>query len=574
MVIFAPGSLTPAREGEETVPKDATKTYNGLFIHLGCANGKGVFAVTENHSVVNYAVFHQRRRVNMFRRDRLNLTLIAALLALVMAVAFYVPAMASDPTTITILHVNDVHGRMDAFKSGNVDLGALSKVAAYVAELRKNPDANIMLLSAGDMIHGTNVVNLFGGLPMIEVMNIMGFDAMALGNHEFNYGQEQLLALEEKAQFPFLAANVIYPLTLRSMAGDWVVKEVAGVKVGIFGLSPLETPIVTHPNNVIGLEFVDPVAIAKKQVEILSQEADIVICLSHLGYSADKELAAAVPGIDIIVGGHSHTLLKAPERVEDTIIVQAGEWAANLGKLDVIVDGDRIVAYDGNLIPITADMPASAPSSAVGEVLDKYSKALSDKMSVVVGSTPVALVGERADVRTRTTNLSNLVTDAMREATSADIVITNGGGIRASLPAGNITMNGVYSVLPFDNSLVVIELTGEGVLKALEHGLRLYPAQNGAFAQVSGLTLKFDPAKEAGSRIIEVLVGDKPLDPAKKYIVATNDFMAAGGDGYEWFKNANVLFSSGDMLRDVFASYVEAHGVVPVSDEARIQIVK
>ena len=152
---------------------------------------------------------------------------------------------------------------------------------------------------------------------------------------------------------------------------------------------------------------------------------------------------------------------------------------------------------------------------------------------------------------TGTTNLANLVTDAMRGASGADIVITNGGGIRASIPAGDITMGSIYTVLPFDNSLVVIELSGKDLLAALEHGIGNYPSQAGSFAQVSGLTFTFDPSKPAGSRILEVLVAGEPLEADRLYAVATNDFMAAGGDGYVWFAEANILFDSGEMLRDV-----------------------
>lgn len=508
----------------------------------------------------------------MLRRTRLHLALIAVVVAVVMAFAAYAPAFAEGATTITILHVNDVHGRFDPFTptDAEAEVGALAKVAAYVDNLRKDPGANILLLSGGDMVHGTNVVNLFGGLPMVEVMSHMGFDAMTLGNHEFNYGQEQLLVLEEAAGFPFLAANVVYEADGTSFVDAWTIEEIAGVKIGIFGLSPLETPIVTHPKNVIGLSFIDPVAVARKCVAALADKVDIIVCLSHLGYDNDIQLAAAVPGIDVIVGGHSHTVVPAPELVGDTIIVQAGEWAGNLGELKIVVENGEIVSHSGGLIPITADMPTVAPDSPVSATLAKYNKALEEKMAVVVGATPVALVGERSEVRTRTTNLSNLVTDAMREFTGADIVITNGGGIRASIAAGNITMGDIYNVLPFDNTLVVLELSGEAILNSLEHGLRLYPEQNGGFSQVAGLTVKFDPSRPAGSRVLEVMVGDEPLDLARNYAVATNDFMAAGGDGYEWFIGARVLFHSGDWLRDVLAAYVEARGEITVTDELRI----
>jgi 5'-nucleotidase/UDP-sugar diphosphatase len=181
------------------------------------------------------------------------------------------------------------------------------------------------------------------------------------------------------------------------------------------------------------------------------------------------------------------------------------------------------------------------------------------------------LDGERANVRTRTTNLANLISDAMLEATGADVVIANGGGIRASIKAGDITLGDIYTVLPFDNTLTAIELTGDRIVAALEHGLSAYPAQTGGFSHVAGMTVKFDPAQPAGSRVVEVLVAGEPIVADKLYILGTNDFLAAGGDGYVWFTESNPVFSSGAMLRDILAEYIEVRGTVEAPTEMRIQ---
>ncbi len=501
----------------------------------------------------------------MFRRLRLNVALVVTLLVLAMAM----PALAADGK-FTIVHVNDVHGHIEPFvRSGaKEDVGALAKAAVYVEEMRKeNP--NILLLSAGDMIHGTNVVNFFGGLPMVEIMNHMGFDAMALGNHEFNYGQEQLLKLAQAATFPFLAANVVRDDGV-VLTRDYEIFEVGGVKVGVFGLSPLETPIVTHPKNVVGLSFIPAADVAAKMVEALQGQVDIIVCLSHLGYHDDKVIAAEVPGIDVIVGGHSHTTIAKPEVVGDTIIVQTGDWAENVGMLNLVVAGGKVTSFDGGLVQMKANMPAPAADHPVGATLAKYNAALTEKMAIKVGRTEAALDGERANVRTRTTNLSNLITDAMREFSGADMVLTNGGGIRASIKAGDITIGDIYTVLPFTNTIVAIELTGDKIVSALEHGLSAYPAQLGGFCQVSGMTVKFDPAKPAGSRVLEVLVAGEPIVADKLYVLATNDFMAAGGDGYVWFTESIPVFDSGVMLSDVLTEYIEARGTVVAPTEMRI----
>lgn len=512
----------------------------------------------------------------MPKKSRLNLSIVFVLIALLTVFGLYGSAFAAEGTThITILHVNDVHGRMEPFVSDGTDpIGGMTKIAAYIDELRKDPEANLLLLSAGDMVHGTNIVNLFSGMPMIEAMNDMGFTATVLGNHEFNYGQQALKDLESAANFPFLASNVVYADSGELFVENSFITEIGGVKIGMFGLSPVETPIVTHPKNVIGLTFADPIETARAVVSKLRAEADIVLCLSHLGYDTDLKLAAAVPGIDIIVGGHSHTEVPEPKLVGGAIVVQAGEWAKHLGVLEIEVVDGKIDSFGGGLVAMDASRPNSAPDSGIETIIRKYNAALEDRMAQVVGHTKVALDGERANVRTRTTNMSNLITDALREASGADIVITNGGGIRASIPAGDITMGNVYTVLPFDNSLVVIELSGDKILAALEHGLSSYPNQAGSFAQVSGLTLRFDPSKPAGSRILEVLVAGEPLDPDRLYTVATNDFMAAGGDGYVWFNEANIIFDSGEMLRDIVAGYLMEHESVEASSEIRIVPVK
>jgi len=503
----------------------------------------------------------------MFRRLRLNVALVVTLLVLAMAM----PAMAADGK-LTIIHVNDVHGHIEPFTRDNAEVGALAKVAVYVEGLRKEND-NILLLSAGDMIHGTNVVNLFGGLPMVEIMNHTGFDAMALGNHEFNYGQEQLLKLAEAAKFPFLSANVIRD-DGTVFIDDYNIFDIGGVKVGVFGLSPTDTPILTHPKDVVGLNFADPAEISAKMVDALASQVDIIVCLSHLGYNDDKALAAAVPGIDVIVGGHSHTTLAQPELIGNTIIVQTGDWAENAGVLNLVVADGKVASFDGGLVQMKADMPGPAADSPVGAALAGYNAALAEKMAVKVGRTEVDLDGERANVRTRTTNLANLITDAMLEATGADVVIANGGGIRASIKAGDITLGDIYTVLPFDNTLTAIELTGDKIVAALEHGLSAYPAQTGGFSHVAGMTVKFDPAKPAGSRVVEVLVAGQPIVPDKLYILSTNDFMAAGGDGYVWFTESSPVFSSGAMLRDILAEYIEVRGTVVAPTEMRIQPVQ
>ncbi len=501
-----------------------------------------------------------------------NKRLLVALMAVVMVFAATYMASAANGK-FTIVHVNDVHGRLEPWIPANekVAIGGMAKLATFVDGMRKG-GANTLLLASGDMIHGTNIVNLFNGVPMVDIMNDMGFAGTSIGNHEFNYGQAQLTNLARTARFPFLAAN-IFKADGSYFAVPYTVTEIGGVKVGMFGLSPVDTPIVTHPNNVVGLTFADPIDSAMTVVAELEQKADIIVCLSHLGYDQDQLLAKALPGIDIIVGGHSHTVLDKPVKVGPTIIVSAGEWAANAGVLEVTVTNNAVSAFNGKLVKLDDNYPAVPKTHIVGARIWLYNYAMAGEMNKVVGHTLVDLDGERANVRTKETNLGNLVADIMKAAAKTEIAVTNGGGIRASLKKGDITVGGIITVLPFDNSLVVIELTGKTLLEALELSVSKYPEQLGGYLQVSGVAFKVDPAKPAGSRVSDVMVNGAALSLTRLYTVATNDFTAAGGDGYAMFKSAKVLYQSGIMLRDVAIEYLKGKSIEP-KVEGRIVIVK
>ncbi len=509
----------------------------------------------------------------MTRRSRVNAALAIALIALALIAMPRAPAMAGDGE-LTIVYLNDVHGHIEPFNrfGSEEEVGALAKAAVYVERLREeNP--NVLLLAAGDMIHGSSEVNFFGGLPVIEVMNHMGFDAMAIGNHEFDFGREQLLRLAQVAKFPFLGANVTrYDGSL--LLGDCAIFEVGGVKVGVFGLTTVDTPITTRPRNVIGLRFLDPELIAFKLIEALLDEVELVVCLSHLGIDADVALAAAVPGIDVIVGGHSHTALLEPRMVGETIIVQAGEWAEYVGVLNLSVTDAKIASFYGELVKMTAEMPGPTPDHPLAVTAAPYYAAMARKMADVVGTSCVPLDGEGARVHTCSTNLTNLITDAIREFSGADVVMINGGAIRASIGAGNITVGDIHNVLPFADKVVVIELTGDKIMAALEHGLCRYPEGNTGFCQVSGITVKFDPEKPAGSRVVEVLVAGKPIAVDKLYTLATNDFMASGGDGYVWFAQSVPVLESGDMFSEVLIDYIRVRGAVEAPAEMRIEPVR
>lgn len=463
----------------------------------------------------------------------------------------------------TVLFTNDTHGRVE--EGGYAGMG-FPKLATLVKDYRSKGD--VLLLDSGDTFHGQTIVNLNEGEAIVHIMNEMGYDAMTLGNHDFNFGQERIKELDEMSDFPLLAAN-LDPLLVE----PYVIKEIEGMKIGIFGLATPETTYKTHPKNVEGLTFRDPAVVAQEMVDELSGQVDMIIALAHLGISEESEftsrkVAENVSGIDLIVDGHSHHALEEGMMVNNTLIVQAGEYDKNLGVVEVkMVDG------------AVEDLKASLVTKEEAEDVEKDSDILAqieeikaeneEITSAVVGKTSVELNGEREYVRTGETNLGNLLTDAMLAKVDADVAITNGGGIRASIGEGEITKGEIITVLPFGNTTIVKKLTGAQLLDVVEHGVSQYPAHEGLFPQVGGIRIIFDGDRPAGERVIDLKVQGEPIEYDGVYHVATNDFMAAGGDGYETFANTETVVEAGG-LEEVLMEYISNKGTVAPVREGRI----
>ena len=474
---------------------------------------------------------------------------------------------------ITILHTNDSHGRVKADSS----IIGIDTIAAI-----KDSIQNSLLVDAGDTLHGLPFATLNRGADIVRLMKLAGYDLMTPGNHDFNYGYERLLELADLAAdgengFNIISANVLKDGEPILLAND--IKEVNGVKIGFFGLTTEETTYKTNPNNVIGLEFSDPIAVAREQVDSLkSQGADIIIALAHVGTDESSEvqstmIAEQVKGIDVIIDGHSHSKYEnGYEAGNGTLIVSTGEYEANLGKLVLAIDNDtkEIKAKVATLIS-KSDALNYTPDSEVSEAIKAIDEEQGEELSVVVGNNLVELNGERENVRREETNLANLITDAMLYETGADIAITNGGGIRASIDVDEITRGEIITVLPFGNFIVTKYLTGAQIKEVLEHGVRAYPETLGGFTQVGGLNFVFDDTKPAGERVIKITVNGKNIDMNKKYLVATNDFLAAGGDDYPCFgdvKTENEFIA----LDEALASYIGYLGDVNYTVEGRITV--
>jgi 2',3'-cyclic-nucleotide 2'-phosphodiesterase (5'-nucleotidase family) len=432
-------------------------------------------------------------------------------------------------------------------------------------ERAKNPEG-VILLSAGDMFQGTPISNLFRGGPVLEVMNSLRFDAMTLGNHEFDWGRSALAEIIRKAAFPLISANIVDQKGL-SLTGvkPYVIIERKGLRVAVIGFTAPETAYTTKPEHVSDLRFIEPAKVLPGLLkEVKGKGAQLVVLLTHLGLDADEELAAAVEGIDLIVGGHSHTVVTDPVVVGKTIIVQAGYNGLYLGVMELTLDeksGKILDATRKGELKLVSAGPKDRFDKDIGRIADSYGEQIKDRFREVVGETRVDLT-RRFDGESI---MGDVVTDAMRESTGADIALQNSGGIRADVPAGRITMEAVYTVLPFDNELVVMDLKGADILHLFEKGASL----NKGVLQVSGVHIKYDLSLPLGRRVADVRVGGLPFDPSRTYRVVTNDFLSAGGDNFTDFQKGSNVAHEGT-LRDAFTEYLKKHSPVSPRLEGRI----
>jgi len=508
----------------------------------------------------------------MFRNKRIIGMVMSFVLVLGLMIMPATVSLADGHETLTIVHVNDVHGRLEENDfDGTI---GYPKMKTFLDGM-KEENPNMLLLHAGDSFHGTIPANLTEGEVVVEVMNAMEFDAMVPGNHDFNFGYERLLELKAMSEFDILAANVVKEDGTMDFDPYMVYEMENGMRVGIFALATEETKTKSHPDNTRGVEFADIIETGNEAVEALEEmDADMIIALIHLGVDASSEdtaykLADGVDGIDLIIDGHSHSIMGegAGELRNGALIVQAGWYLNHVGVVNVeMMDGEPVFAAAVHPYEEFAEVEAD---EYISGIIAEATAPIEEMQMEVVGNTTVELDGVRENVRTGETNLGNLITDAMIVASGADVALTNGGGIRASIDAGEITLGEVLTSFPFTNVLTNIEVTGADLMAALEHGVKDYPEAAGHFPHVSGMSYTFDPNMEVGSRITELMIGDEPVDLEATYMLVTNDFLAAGGDGYTMFEGKEILAYSG-LLSEVLEDYLRANPEVSPEVEGRI----
>ena len=493
-----------------------------------------------------------------------------------------------------IVHINDLHSRIEPINKydstcnaeANAEgkcFGGAARVATMINQLRSElAGENLLVLDAGDQYQGSLIYTTYKGDVEIEMMQRIGFDAMAVGNHEFDDGPEGLLKLAEGVSFPVISGNL--DLTgsdlLAGKVGNHVVIERGGEKIAIVSALATDTAETSSPGEQV--IFNDEITSLQADVAALeAQGINKIIALTHVGVTKDMEIAAQVAGLDAVVGGHSHTkfsnteegAMAYPSMVGDVPVVQAYAYSKYVGHLTLTFDdAGNVTSASGDTILLDASV-AEDPA-IVARVAELAGPIEEMKTRVVAGSSE-AINGDRAVCRAMECPMGNLVADAMLDRVKdqgIEIAIQNGGGLRASIDAGTVTMGEVITVLPFQNTLSTFHVSGETLIAALENGVSQMEEGAGRFPQVSGMSFTVDPGAEAGSRISDVMVGGAPIDPARTYGVVSNNYVRNGGDGYKMFRDAQNAYDFGPDLADVTAEYMAASGdYVPYTD-GRIKI--
>jgi 2',3'-cyclic-nucleotide 2'-phosphodiesterase/3'-nucleotidase len=516
-----------------------------------------------------------------------------------------VHAAPGDRTRVTIVSTTDLHGNilpLDYYTNRSANVG-LAKAATLIQQARKD-DPNLILIDSGDTIQGTplayyhNRKNNTPPDPMMLGMSALKFDAMAIGNHEYNFGLKVLEKARREASFPWLSANTYRAGTEETAYAPYLVKEVNGARVGIIGLTTPGVPSWENPENFAGLEFRDPVASARKWVAHLrtQERVDVVVVAMHMGLEADLRtgkvnpgqvplenaalaIATRVPGVDVIAMGHTHREVPSLY-VNGALLAQAGRWGDCVMRAEVFLEKDaqdrwQIVTKGSRTLPVTEATVADPAILALAEPYDRETQAWLGK---VVGQSGAELTARDAVLRDNA--LLDLIHRVQLDAGKADVSLAASFNPRARVPAGAVTVRDIAGLYIYENTLVVVEATGAQLKAALEHAARYFRAYEAGktptelidekipgynFDIAEGVSYALDLRKPFGERIVELSFQGQPLDPAKKLRVAINNYRLNGGGGYTMFKDCPVVARSSTEIRDLIIDWVERNGTIPTA---------
>ena len=478
----------------------------------------------------------------------------------------------SQPKTITILHTNDMHASYIPHQatwrreSPKPMVGGFQELEFTVDSIRK-VKPNVLLLDAGDVMTGNPITDRVykgaEGGALFEMMNMIGYDAWCLGNHDFDISQENLRALTTIARFPTLSANVVntkneFPLHNK----DYIIVERGGVKIGIIGIMTQQLYGLVFQDNLVGIKVLSPIETVQKIIDRIDGETDLIIALTHQGVDDDSTMAAQVHGLDIIVGGHSHTRLTKPKIVNDVIIVQTGSRCENLGELEVTVENDKVAKYDGKLIPLWPN--DSHPRTRLAEFADSLQKEINKEYDEVIAQ---LTVDWKKDGRAES-NLGQFLADAQREAAHAQVGFMNGGGIRANAAAGPLTKRALFEILPFRNILTTFQLSGKELKDVVLKSV------NGEEAIIlSGITAKLQRHPDGSVSVVSMSVDGKPVNEKRMYVCAASDFFVGQAKRYIGVEIPQPVYLKQTVFQAV-EGVVRKAKVIATKSERRIEIVQ
>ncbi len=456
---------------------------------------------------------------------------------------------------LTVLHTNDHHGKYWKDSKGGMGMAARLTLVEQIRKEVKAEGGEVLLLSGGDINTGTPESDLFNAEPDFKGMNLLKYDAMAVGNHEFDNPLGVLLKQKDMANFPFLSANIYYKGTQKRVFAPYIIKEIHGVKIAIIGFTTEDTLKMAMDQNLKDVDFSNAVDEAKKLIPQIktSEKPDFIIVVTHMGHypsgnhgakaPGDVTLAKQVPGINLIVGGHTQKALFTPDVVNNTRIVQAEEWGKYVGRLDLEITEKGVNYKNYKLIPVNYKSDVKIEESQkMLSLLSPYYQQAQERMSEVIGSSNCLLDGSRRLVRSRTLPLGTLLARAQKVKAKTDFAIVNGGGIRNSLPKGPIKLQDVYQIHPFGNTIVSVSLTAPQVKLFLEGTIaRLDTSDNGAFPHFDGISFKIG----RNNKVSNIKINGKDIDSSKNYKVALNNFISQGKEGYMDVRPLPSYFDTG-----------------------------
>ena len=505
---------------------------------------------------------------------------------IIWSISFFTLSAFAEQHVVTILHSSEHHGQAAPIEErGKPRVGGMAGRATIIAQVRKE-SASVLVVDSGDILIGTALSSFFRGEPDIRAMNAMGYHAMAAGNHDFDFGLDHLRTLQSSAQFPILCSNLA-GRNVDLPCKPSVVIRLGDVSIGLIGLLGRSNFPDTFNRQVVTLlDLRDPIETARLIAHDLKarDRVDLVVAVSHEDTGEDLAVLAQVPEIDVIVGGHTEGFdgLKTPKTSDPVesmaepgpFLVKTHRLGRTLGRLELVIDKPaardgvtKVLKATAHNLPVTETVEADP---AVAGIIQEYTKKLDSQTGTVIGRSLMTLDGDTSRTRSRETNLGNLLADLLRAHFGSEIAFVNSGQIRDSIPPGPVDIKRVLRILPFNSPAVTLSITGQQLLQVLENSASRLPDTNGRFLQISGMTVEYDASAPSGRRVHEVHVGGRPLEPGRRYSVATDAFLADGGDGYTMLAGATDRMERQLPMRDLLLEALRA-GPLKASTDGRIR---